>query len=100
MGHTRRAAPHPWGQALHGAKHFHHPLVGDLHLGYEAPAVTGARNQVLGIYTAEPGSPSAEALRLPAGWTVEPTTPARRARRPGRQQRRQWRHAGRGRSGA
>ncbi|MEV6008567.1 helix-turn-helix transcriptional regulator [Streptomyces sp. NPDC051976] len=46
-----------------GTKRFHHPLVGDLELDYEALTPTGDPDQVLGIYTAEPGSPSARALR-------------------------------------
>ncbi|MFF4834899.1 helix-turn-helix transcriptional regulator [Streptomyces sp. NPDC001315] len=65
-------ADHDVRRRTHGAKHFHHPLVGDLHLDYEALAVTADPDQVLGIYTAEPGSPSAAALRLLADWTSEP----------------------------
>ena len=49
----------------------HHPIVGDLTLQYEALAVTGDTDQVIGVYTAEPGSPSHEALRLLATWTGE-----------------------------
>jgi hypothetical protein len=50
-------------------------VVGDLRLDYEALAVTGDDEQVLGVYTAEPGSPSAEALRLLASWTAAPPLP-------------------------
>ncbi|MER5183328.1 hypothetical protein ABT009_34140 [Streptomyces sp. NPDC002896] len=42
---------------------------------YEVLAVTGDPDQTLGIYTAEPGSPSEQALRLLAGWTSEPAAP-------------------------
>ena len=36
-----------------------HPIVGDLELHYEKFAVSGADGQLLVIYHAEPGSPSA-----------------------------------------
>lgn len=45
-------------------KRFHHPIVGDLTLVYEELAITAEPGQVLLIYSAEPGSPSAERLRL------------------------------------
>ncbi|MFI6180340.1 helix-turn-helix transcriptional regulator [Nonomuraea sp. NPDC051191] len=47
-----------------GTKRFHHPEVGELLLAYEELAVTAEPGLVLIIYTAEPGSPSAERLRL------------------------------------
>ncbi|MFK4790329.1 helix-turn-helix transcriptional regulator [Microbacterium sp. ZW T5_56] len=47
-----------------GTKRFHHPDVGELTLAYEELAVTAEPGNVLMIYTAEPGSPSAEKLRL------------------------------------
>lgn len=61
----------------YGSKHFHHPLVGELVLDYEALAVTGEPDQVLGIYTAEAGSAAGEALRLLASWTSEAAAPDR-----------------------
>jgi transcriptional regulator with XRE-family HTH domain len=67
-------ADHDVARRTFGSKHFHHPVVGDLTLDYEALAVTGDPDQVLGIYTAEPGSPSEEALRLLASWTSEAAT--------------------------
>ena len=70
-------ADHDVQRRTFGSKHFHHPVVGDLTLDYEAFAVTGDPDQVLGIYTAEPGSPSEEALRLLASWTSEAATPGR-----------------------
>jgi len=54
----------------HGRKHFHHPVVGDLVLDYEALAATGDPDQVLGVNSAEPGSPSEAALRLLASWSL------------------------------
>ncbi|KQY24044.1 XRE family transcriptional regulator [Cellulomonas sp. Root485] len=55
-----------------GTKRFHHPLVGELTLVYEELAITAEPGQALLIYTAEPGSPSAERLRLLASWAADP----------------------------
>ncbi|MFC9351782.1 helix-turn-helix transcriptional regulator [Arthrobacter sp. NPDC057013] len=46
----------------HGSKHYRHPLVGDLILGYESFTPTGDPHQTLGLYTVETGSPSEHAL--------------------------------------
>jgi hypothetical protein len=54
-----------------GTKRFRHPVVGELILAYEELAVTAEPGQVLMIYTAEPGSASAERLRLLASWAAE-----------------------------
>jgi transcriptional regulator with XRE-family HTH domain len=54
------AKPHPGG----GLHRMHHPLVGDLELHYEKFAVTGADGQLLVVYRAAAGSPSADALAL------------------------------------
>jgi hypothetical protein len=51
-----------------GTKRFTHPVVGELTLAYEELAVTAEPGLVLMVYTAEPGSPSAERLRLLASW--------------------------------
>ncbi|MFF1632274.1 helix-turn-helix transcriptional regulator [Leifsonia sp. NPDC058248] len=51
-----------------GTKRFHHPIVGELTLAYEEFAITAEPGHILLIYTAEPGSPSAESLRLLASW--------------------------------
>jgi transcriptional regulator with XRE-family HTH domain len=61
----------------HGTKRYHHPLVGELTLAYEALTPTDDPDQTLGLSTAEPGSPSEQALRLLASWTSEPAQPAR-----------------------
>ena len=58
-----------------GTKRFHHPVVGDLTLVYEELAITAEPGQVLLVYTAEPGSPSAERLRLLASWAADSATP-------------------------
>jgi transcriptional regulator with XRE-family HTH domain len=54
-----------------GTKRFRHPVVGELTLVYEELAITAEPGHVLLVYTAEPGSPSAERLRLLASWAAE-----------------------------
>lgn len=63
-----------------GTKRFHHPVVGDVTLAYEEFAITAEPGHTLLVYTAEPGSPSAERLRVLASWAAhqEPSTPATR----------------------
>jgi transcriptional regulator with XRE-family HTH domain len=68
-------ADHDVLRHTHGSKRYHHPVVGDLALDYEAFTVAGEPDQMLGVYTAEPGSPSARALRLLAGRTGESARP-------------------------
>jgi len=53
-----------------GTKRFFHPVVGELTLAYEELAITADPGHVLLVYSAEPGSPSAERLRLLASWGV------------------------------
>ncbi|WP_327292285.1 helix-turn-helix transcriptional regulator [Streptomyces sp. NBC_01198] len=60
-------ADHDVQRRTYGSKHYHHPLVGDLVLEYEALTPAGDRDQTLGLHTAEPGSPSEHGLRLLAG---------------------------------
>ncbi|QFY10051.1 helix-turn-helix domain-containing protein [Nonomuraea phyllanthi] len=57
-----------------GTKRFIHPEVGELVLAYEELAVTAEPGLILMIYTAEPGSPSAERLRLLASLAAEQPT--------------------------
>ena len=54
-----------------GTKRFHHPAVGDLTFVYEELAITAEPGLVLLVYTAEPGSPSAEKLRLLASLAAD-----------------------------
>ncbi|MGY0065049.1 helix-turn-helix transcriptional regulator [Streptomyces sp. LZ34] len=53
-----------------GIKRFHHPVVGDLTLAWEALAMAAEPGLTLTIYTAEPDSPSAENLNLLATWAA------------------------------
>ena len=49
---------------------FHHPVVGDLELSFESFATAADSGQSLLTYTAEPGSPSQDALNLLASWVA------------------------------
>jgi len=62
-----------------GTKRFEHPVVGELTLAYEELAVTAEPGNVLMLYTAEPGSPSDERLRLLASWAATRSREARQA---------------------
>ena len=53
-----------------GVKLFHHPVVGDLELAFEAFPLAADPTQSLLTYTAEPGSPSQDALSLLASWAA------------------------------
>ncbi|RKR75939.1 helix-turn-helix domain-containing protein [Frondihabitans australicus] len=55
-----------------GIKHFHHPGVGDLDLIFEGTELMADDGLSLLIYTAEPGTPTAEALGLLASWAAAP----------------------------
>ncbi|MDT0462849.1 MmyB family transcriptional regulator [Streptomyces gibsoniae] len=63
-------ADHDVFQRTHGTKRYHHPLTGALVLGYETFTAADDPYQTLGIYTAEPGSPSADGLKLLASWSA------------------------------
>jgi transcriptional regulator with XRE-family HTH domain len=55
----------------HGTKRYHHPIVGDLTVGYEALPLPDDPEQRLFLYSVQPGSASEDALRLLASWTLE-----------------------------
>jgi hypothetical protein len=57
-----------------GVKRFHHPVVGDLEVGYETMPLPADPGLVLTLYSPEPASPSADALALLASWST--TSPA------------------------
>ncbi|WP_319435632.1 helix-turn-helix transcriptional regulator [Mycobacterium sp. RTGN5] len=53
-----------------GVKHFHHPAVGDLSLSFEVMELTAETGLTLTAYSAEPRTPSEDALRLLASWAA------------------------------
>ena len=53
-----------------GVKHFHHPVVGTLDLAFDAMDLLAEPGLTLTAYTAEPGSPAADALTLLASWAA------------------------------
>ncbi|MGW7421414.1 helix-turn-helix domain-containing protein [Streptomyces sp. NPDC054813] len=66
-------ATHDVKEKSHGVKRLHHPLVGELSLSYESFRMPDDPDQSLVTYHAEPGSASAEALRLLASWGTDAT---------------------------
>jgi transcriptional regulator with XRE-family HTH domain len=55
-----------------GVKLLHHPVVGDLELPFESFPLAADPTHSLLTYTAEPGSPSQDALNLLASWAATP----------------------------
>jgi transcriptional regulator with XRE-family HTH domain len=53
-----------------GVKRFHHPAVGDLTLSFEALDLAADAGLRISAYTAEPGTPSDDALKLLATWAA------------------------------
>lgn len=53
-----------------GTKRFVHPIVGEMTFVYEELAITADPGHVLLVYSAEPGSPTAERLDLLASWAA------------------------------
>ncbi|MFE0455594.1 helix-turn-helix domain-containing protein [Streptomyces sp. NPDC058914] len=51
-----------------GTKAYHHPVVGDLSVSYQAMVLAGQDDQTLFVYTTQPGSRDETALRLLATW--------------------------------
>ncbi|WP_328480026.1 helix-turn-helix transcriptional regulator [Streptomyces sp. NBC_00377] len=66
-------ATHDVKEKSHGVKLLRHPLVGELSLHFEGFRVAGDTERTLFTYHAEPGSASAEALRLLASWGADAT---------------------------
>lgn len=56
-----------------GLKRLHHHIVGDIDLNFESADLTSQPGLTLVIYTAEPGTPSADALKLLASWAATRT---------------------------
>jgi transcriptional regulator with XRE-family HTH domain len=61
-----------------GTKRFHHPVVGDLTLTFEALDLAADSGLRISAYSAEPGTPSDDALKLLATWaaTMDQAAPA------------------------
>ncbi|MET7898572.1 helix-turn-helix transcriptional regulator [Streptomyces mirabilis] len=66
-------AAHDVKDKCHGIQRLHHQLVGELDLRLESFHLADDHEQTLVTYHAEPGSPSAEALRLLASWGTDAT---------------------------
>src|SRR4051812_25106692 len=66
----RRWAAHNVRAHQTGAKRYHHPVVGDLTLTYEILELTADPGLNLLALSAEPGTPSHDALRLLGSWTT------------------------------
>jgi len=74
--HSRAGSvPRPLGGAQRslqhtGAKRLHHPVIGDLTLNYQTMQLPAGPGLTMAVYTAEPGSPSPDALNLLASWAA------------------------------
>jgi hypothetical protein len=64
-------AEHRVNTAGYGTKHYRHRLVGELTLDCDTWSSPDGSGQRLMVLTAEPGSPSHDALRILASWTAE-----------------------------
>ncbi|PKW09697.1 Helix-turn-helix domain-containing protein [Streptomyces sp. 1222.5] len=64
-------ATHDVKEKSHGVKRLRHPLVGELSLNFESFRLPDDTDQSLVTYHAEPGSGSAESLRLLASWGAD-----------------------------
>jgi transcriptional regulator with XRE-family HTH domain len=63
-----------------GTKKLHHPVAGDLVLAYEGLELAADPGQTLFTFTAEPGSPSQQALTFLASWSASPERASDRQR--------------------
>ena len=64
-----------------GRKRLHHPIVGDLDLDYEVMELSADSGLRLAVFSAEPGTRSADALDLLASWTATLEATDRRPQR-------------------
>jgi hypothetical protein len=71
----RRWSAHNVRTHAGGTKHYHHHVVGNLELAYETMDLRSEPGLSMTILTAEPASPTAQALALLASWaaTQEPS---------------------------
>jgi len=56
-----------------GTKHLRHPVVGDLHLDWNAITWAADPDLQIIVWTAEPETPSHDGLRLLASWAADPS---------------------------
>ncbi|MFJ6894072.1 helix-turn-helix domain-containing protein [Streptomyces hokutonensis] len=54
-----------------GTKTFRHPLIGEIALPYENLRVDAVSSQILNVYTPQPSTPEADAIRLLASWNAD-----------------------------
>jgi hypothetical protein len=75
-----------------GVKHFYHPVVGDVNFSFEAMPLPTDPGLTLTDLSAEPGSPTQDALKLLASWattldrdqpSLSPSSPAPQTRNAG-----------------
>ncbi|MET4158861.1 helix-turn-helix transcriptional regulator [Agromyces sp. PvR057] len=67
-----------------GLKSIHHPIVGDLDLTYQSMDLASDRGLQMLVFSAEPGSASADGLQLLANWAESNRTPTEAAADAGR----------------
>ncbi|MFG2397663.1 helix-turn-helix transcriptional regulator [Streptomyces lydicus] len=65
-------ADHQVKEKTYGAKRMLHPVAGELVMPYETLTVSGDTDQMLVVYTPEPGSQTEERVRLLASWAATP----------------------------
>jgi len=65
-----RWAAHNVRRHYSGNKHFHHPVIGDIELMFEAMELAEDPGLTLTVYPAEPGSKAEESLSLLASWAA------------------------------
>jgi hypothetical protein len=77
-GFRRQWAAHDVRIRHDGIKRLHHPEVGDLELVYQSLDLSTSARAVhdLTVYTAEPGTPSEDRLKLLASWAATHTPAA------------------------
>jgi len=72
----RRWADHHVHLHTGGAKAIRHPVAGRLDLTYDSLTVAAAPGLTLLVYTAVPGTPTADSLQLLASWAASQQEPA------------------------
>jgi MmyB-like transcription regulator ligand binding domain len=65
-----RWAAHDVDYYRSGVQPLHHPLAGDLALAYDTLEIAADPGQTIVAYTAEPGTPSQQALNRLASWAA------------------------------